>query len=57
MPLGMTAKEDFVLIMEEPVRCMGDRLSPFLGKELHDTIQNNWLESELDYKGSYIWLI
>jgi hypothetical protein len=56
-PLGMEYGEDYLLVMEEPLRGVGDRYSPYIEEELPATRQYDWISSFLDFNGCFVWLI
>jgi hypothetical protein len=55
-PLGMEFGEDYLIGIEEPIRGVGDRYSPYIEKEIPATRQYDWISSVLDFNGCFIWL-
>ena len=54
-PIGMEYGEDYLLVMEEPIRGVGNRYSPYIEKEIPATRQYDWICSVLDFNGCFVW--
>lgn len=54
-PLRMNVSQDYILIMEEPLRGVGDRYSPYIEFELPVTRELDWVQSILDFNGCFVW--
>lgn len=55
-PLGVEYGEDYLLVMEEPIRGVGDRYSPYIEKEIPATRQYDWIGSIQDFNGCFVWM-
>lgn len=56
LPSGLKFEQDFVLVNEQLIYGVGDRVTDLLNQDIPDLLDIDWLSSEITLNGNEVWL-
>lgn len=56
LPSGLEFEQDFVLVNEQLIYGVGDRVTDLLNQKIPDLLNIDWLSSEITLNGNDVWL-
>jgi hypothetical protein len=56
LPSGLKFEQDFVLVNEQLISGVGDRVTDLLNQKIPDLLDIDWLSSEITLNGNDVWL-
>ena len=56
LPSGLKFEQDFVLVNEQLIYGVGDRVTDLLNQKIPDLLDIEWLSSEITLNGNEVWL-
>lgn len=56
LPCGLQLEQDFVLVNEQLIYGVGDRITPLINQGIPDLKDVYWLKSEITLEGNFVWL-
>ena len=56
LPSGLKFEQDFVLVNEQLIYGVGDRVTDLLNHDIPDLLDIDWLSSEITLNGNDVWL-
>lgn len=56
-PLGFEYKKDLIILEEQLVYGVGDRITPLINQPIPESLEIDWLDSIISLNGNFVWWV